>query len=298
MSGKRNHKYTTWIYGYLFIAPTMLGVLILNLWPVFQSFYYSFNEVKGFKSPKFVGLDNYSRLIHDTEIYRALLNTLLYCVLTVPLGVIISLVVAVFLNTKIKGKGIFRSIYFLPVVSAPVAVALVWKWLYNPQYGLINQLLNSMGLSGPDWLGSNFLALPSIAIVGIWSMIGYNMIILIAGLQNIPRSLYEAADIDGAGPIAKFFKITIPMVSPTLFFVTIITVISSFQVFDHIFMMLTPASPSFKYTESIVYLFYRYTFENYNKGYGSTIVILMLVIILILTMIQILLQKKWVHYDN
>jgi multiple sugar transport system permease protein len=294
----KNRKITTWFYGYLFIAPTMLGVFILNLWPIIQSIYYSFNEVKGFNSPKFVGFDNYARLIHDTEVYRSLLNTFLYCILTVPLGIIVSLVVAVFLNTKIKGKGIFRCLYYLPVVSAPAAVALVWRWLYNQQYGLINQLLGIFGIPGPDWLGSRELAVIAVAIVGIWSMVGYNMIILIAGLQNIPRSLYEASEIDGAGAFAKFFRITIPLLSPTLFFVTVITVISSFQVFDHIFMMLKPESPSFKYTESIVYLFYRYTFQNYNKGYGSAIVVLILVIILILTLIQLKLQKKWVHYNN
>jgi multiple sugar transport system permease protein len=296
MSHAKKRKLTTWYYGYLFIAPTLLGVLVLNMWSVLQSIYYSFNEVKGFAPPKFVGLSNYVRLLNDTEVLRAVGNTFLYCLLTVPIGIMISLITAVLLNTQIKGKGIVRSIYFLPVVSAPAAVALVWKWLYNKQYGLINQILTELGIPGPDWLGSNALALTSVAIVGIWSMVGYNMIILIAGLQNIPGSLYEAAEIDGAGPFSKFFKITLPLVSPTLYFVTVITIIGSFQVFDHIYMMLSPESPSFKYTESIVYLFYRYSFENYNKGYGSTIVVLMLVIILLLTWFQTKLQKKWVHY--
>ncbi|WP_313638005.1 sugar ABC transporter permease, partial [Paenibacillus sp.] len=291
-------KFTTWFYGYLFIAPTILAIIVLYLWPMVQSLYYSFNEVKGFQSPVFVGLDNYERLIQDTEVFGALGNTFLYALLTVPLGIFISLITAVLLNTNIKGKGIVRTLYFLPVVSAPAAVALVWKWIYNNQYGLLNQILGFFGIPGQDWLGNPKLALISIAIVGIWSMVGYNMIILIAGLQDIPRSLYESADIDGAGPVRKFFNITLPMVSPTLFFVSVTTVMGSLQVFDHIYMMLTPESPSFKSTESIVYLFFRYTFQNYNKGYGSTIVIFLLLIILALTFVQMKLQKKWVHYND
>jgi multiple sugar transport system permease protein len=245
-----------------------------------------------------VGIDNYSRLIQDHEIFRALGNTFLYTLMTVPVGVLLSLLAAVFLNSGIKGKGFFRTLYFLPVVSAPTAIALVWKWLYNSQFGLINQILQVFGLHGFDWLGSERLALLSVALVGIWSMVGYNMIILIAGLQDIPRVLYESADMDGAGPWAKFSNITVPMVSPTLFFVTVTTVIGSVQVFDHIFMMMNSSSPSFRYTESIVYLFYRYTFQNYNKGYGSSIVIVILIVILILTFVQIRLQRKWVHYND
>lgn len=293
---KRNIK--TWGWAYLFIAPTVLGVMILNLWGVIQSFYYSFHEVKGFGLPKFIGLENYSRLMQDAEVWMSLKNVFVYAVITVPIGVSLSLLLAVLLNTKIKGKGFFRCIYFLPVVSAPAAVALVWKWLYNNDFGLFNQILSIFGIQGPDWLGSVSMAMPSVAIVGIWSMVGYNMIILLAGLQDIPRELYEASEIDGAGPVQKFFKITVPMVSPTLFFVVVTTVISALQVFDTIYMMFKPSAPSFRSVQSIVYLFYRYTFQNYNKGYGSTIVVMLFVIIMILTAIQLKLQKKWVHYSD
>lgn len=291
-------KAKTWAYGYAFVAPTVLGVLILNLWAVIQSFYYSFHEVKGFAAPKFIGWDNYIRLFGDADVWRSLKNVFIYAVITVPIGVFLSLLLAVLLNTKIRGKGVFRCIYFLPVVSAPAAVALVWKWLYNKDFGLINQILNVFGVQGPDWLGNTSLAMPAVAVVGIWSMLGYNMIILLGGLQDIPGDLYEAAEIDGAGPVAKFFRITIPMVSPTLFFVIVTTVISSLQVFDTIYMMFKPTAPSFKSVESIVYLFYRYTFTKYNKGYGSTIVVVLFIIIMVLTLIQNKLQKKWVHYNN
>lgn len=293
---KRNVK--TWGTAYLFIAPTVLGIFILNLWGVIQSIYYSFHEVKGFAAPVFVGLDNYAKLLADGEVWRSLKNVFVYAIVTVPIGVFLSLLLAVLLNVKIKGKGIFRCIYFLPVVSAPAAVALVWKWLYNNEFGLFNQILGAINIKGPDWLGDPKMAMISVAIVGIWSALGYNMILLLAGLQDVPGELYEAAEIDGAGSIQKFFKITIPMVSPTLYFVLVTSIISALQVFDTIFMMFKPNAPSFKSVESIVYLFYRYTFQNYNKGYGSTIVVFLFVVIMSLTIIQQVLQKKWVHYND
>lgn len=291
-------KAKIWAYGYAFTAPTVAGIIILNLWGVIQSFYYSFHEVKGFAAPKFIGFENYIKLFQDAEVWRSLKNVFIYAILTVPAGVFLSLLLAVLLNTKIRGKGIFRCIYFLPVVSAPAAVALVWKWLYNKDFGLINEILSVFGIQGPDWLGNPSIAMAAVAIVGIWSLLGYNMIILLGGLQDIPNGLYEAAEIDGAGPVAKFFRITVPMVSPTLFFVIVTTIISSLQVFDTIYMMFKPTSPSFKSVESIVYLFYRYTFTKYNKGYGSTIVVVLFVIIMVITMIQNKLQSKWVHYNN
>lgn len=293
---RRNLK--TWFYAYLFVAPTVIGVIVLNLWGVVQSFYYSFHEAKGFQEVKFIGLDNYMRLLSDAEVWRSLQNVLIYAVITVPIGVAFSLLLAVLLNTKIRGRSFFRCIYFLPVVSAPAAVALVWKWLYNKDFGLFNQILGMLGIAGPDWLGDKSMAMVSVAIVGIWSMVGYNMILLLAGLQEVPGELYEAAQIDGAGPFQKFVKITVPMVSPTLFFVVVTSVISALQVFDVIYMMFKPSAPAFKTVESIVYLFYRYTFTNYNKGYGSTIVVALFVIIMLLTAVQMGLQKKWVHYND
>lgn len=294
---KLGKKMSKAFWGYFFIAPTLIGVLILNIWSVIQTIYFSLNEVKGFNSPKFIGFENYQRLFSDSEMFRTLGNTFKYALITVPIGVFLSLLVAVMLNTKIRGKNAFRGIYFLPVITAPTAVALVWKWLYNNQYGLINYVLRLFGLNGVDWLGNRNIALVSIAIVGIWSMIGYNMVILLAGLQEVPQTLQEAANIDGAGPVTRLFKITIPLVSPTLFFVTVTTTISSLQVFDHIYMMLEPKSPAYKHVQSVVALFFRYTFSNYNKGYGSAIIAVLLVIILAITLIQMALQKKLVHYD-
>lgn len=286
-----------WAWGYLFVAPTVIGVMILNLWAVVQSFGYSFMESIGFQPSKFIGFDNYIRIFTDTEFWNSLKNVFIYALLTVPLGVFLSLVIACLLNANIKAKSFFRCIYFLPVVSTPAAVALVWKWLYNKDFGLINDMLAAIGIQGPDWLGDPSMAMISVAIVGIWSMLGYNMILLLAGLQNVPRELSEAAKIDGANSFNVFRYVTIPMVSPTLFFVVVTTLISALQVFDVIFMMFKTSSPSFLSVESVVYLYYRYTFTSYNRGYGSTIVVVLFAIIMVLTAIQMKLQKRWVYYS-
>ncbi|WP_321388509.1 sugar ABC transporter permease [uncultured Enterococcus sp.] len=268
----------------------------MNVWPIIQSVYFSFNQIKGLGQPKWIGLDNYAKAFQDPDLRRALWNTFVYTLVTVPVGTALSLVTAVFLNSKIKFKSFFRVLYFIPVVSAPAAVAMVWRWLYNYDSGLINYLLSLIGISGPNWIADSNVVLIAIMIVGIWSALGYNMIILLGGLQDIPKTYYEAAEMDGAGPIRQFFNITIPMLSPTLFFVVTTTFISSLQVFDTIFMMVDKKNPALRSAESIVYLFYRETFDSNNKGYGATIAVLLLLLILVCTAVQMKLQKKWVHY--
>lgn len=284
-----------WAYG--FIAPSLILICVLNLWPILQTFYFSLNEVRGFQSPVFVGLSNYMTLFGDEEFWKSLTNTCIYTVVTVPVGVILSLITAVFLNASIKGKSFFRVLYFLPVISAPAAVAMVWRWLYNSDFGLINYILSVLHIQGPNWIADSRVVLGSVMIVGIWSLVGYNMVILLAGLQDIPGSYYEAAQIDGADSLKQFLHITVPLVSPTLFFVVLTTMISSLQVFDHIYMMLDSTNPALKSGESIVYLFYKYTFANNNKGYGSAIATVLLFLVMLLTVIQMKVQKKWVHYQ-
>lgn len=285
-----------WSWGYFMVAPTMIGLFILNIFPIFQTMYLSFTKSGSFGKVTFVGLENYQKLIQDKLVIQSFINTFKYTLITVPLGVILSLLVAVLLNTQIKGKTIYRTLFFLPVVSAPAAVAMVWKWIFNSDYGMINNFLKALGISGVNWLTNPNTALWAVAIVGIWSMIGYNMIILLAGLQEIPATYYEAAEIDGAGPVRQFFSITLPLVTPTLFFVIITTLIGSLQVFDVIYMMISRSNAALPYVQSVVVLFYRYAFEMNMKGYGSAIIILLFVIILIITYIQLKLQKKWVHY--
>lgn len=285
-------------WGWLFVAPTMIGLLVLNIIPIFQTIYKTFFKTGDFgKGNIFVGLENYARMLGDKAIWQALGNTLLYTAVEVPLSIAIALVLAVLLNRKMRGRTVYRTIYFTPMVAAPAAIAMVWRWLYNTDFGLINQMLGKIGLGPISWLSNPNLSIISIGIVGIWSCIGYNMILFLAGLQEIPLDYFEAADIDGATGVTQFLRITVPLLSPNIYFVATTRTIAAMQVFDLIFMMVDKSSPVVPRTQSLVYLFYKYTFEQYNQGYGSTIVVLLLVVILVLTVIQQYVQKKWVHYN-
>ncbi len=285
-----------WKWGYIMIFPTFIGLMILNIIPAIQTLVLSFEKAGAFGKSTWVGLDNYKKLFQDPAVIRAVFNTLGYTIISVPAIVILSLIVAVLLNKKIKGVSVYRTIYFLPMVAAPAAIAMVWRWLFNSDYGLINYLLSAIGINGPKWITDPNVALISIAIVGVWSAVGYNMVLLLAGLQEIPKDYYEAASIDGASPFRQFFTITIPLVSPTMFFVVVTSVISAFQVFDIIFMMIDKTSTAIESTQSLVYLFYKHSFVLNDKGYGSAIVMLLLAIIMIVTVIQVKCQKKWVNY--
>ncbi|MDO5516711.1 MAG: sugar ABC transporter permease [Clostridium sp.] len=286
-----------WIWAYVLVAPTIIGLMVLNIIPIFQTLYLSFFKSGDFgKGNIFVGISNYKKMFADSQVWGAVANTLEYTIIVVPVTIIISMILAVLLNSKIKGKGIYRTIYFLPMVAAPAAITMVWKWLYNNQFGLINYLLSKIGAGPVNWIDDPSVALISICIIGIWSSVGYSMILLIAGLQEIPKDYYEASSIDGASPIRQFFSITIPLVSPTLFFVMVTSIISSLQVFDAIYMMIDVSSPAYNKTVSLVYLFYNSSFKYSDKGYGSAIVMLLLAIIMIITVFQMKAQKKWVNY--
>lgn len=293
-----NRKRAEFFWGWIFILPTMIGLIVLNIIPIFQTIYQSFFKTGAFgRGNIFVGFANYERLFADTAVWQALINTLKYAIVEVPFSIAIALVIAVLLNTKMRGRSTYRAIYFLPMVVAPAAVSMVWKWLFNTKFGLLNHLLENMGLKPIAWLSDPKIAIYSLAVVGIWSVIGYNMVLFLAGLQEIPRDYYEAAQIDGANSIQQFFKITVPLISPTMFFVVVTRVIASMQIFDSIFMMINTSSPALKKTQSLVYLFYRYAFVENNKGYGSAIVVLLLVVIMLITVFQMIAQKKWVHYN-
>lgn len=286
------------LWGWLFILPTMIGLIVLNIIPIFQTIYQSFFKTGAFgRGYIFVGLKNYKRLIEDDAVWQALLNTVKYAVVEVPFSIAIALVIAVLLNSKMRGRSVYRAIYFLPMVVAPAAVSMVWKWLFNTEFGLLNHILESIGLQSVSWLSDPKIAIYSLAVVGIWSVIGYNMVLFLAGLQEIPKDYYEAAQIDGANAVQSFFKITVPLISPTMFFVVVTRVISSMQIFDSIYMMININNPALKKTQSLVYLFYRYAFVENNKGYGSAIVVLLLLVIMLITIFQMVAQKKWVHYN-
>lgn len=298
---KTKHKATSqerneFKWGWAFILPTMLGLIILNIYPMINTVYKSFFKTGDFgKGDKFIGFTNYATLISDSEVWQSLLNTFKYAIVEVPFSIIIALILAVFLNRKMVFRSGYRTIFFLPMVAAPAAVAMVWRWLYNTRFGLLNHVFGT----NISWMSNPHIAFISIGIIGIWSIIGYNMVLFLAGLQEIPRDYYEAANIDGANGIKQFFNITLPLLSPTIFFVTITRVIGAMQVFDLIYMIMgtDTNNPALESTQSLVYLFYRYSFSENNQGYGSTIVVLLLLVILVITVFQMKAQKKWVYYN-
>lgn len=285
------------LWGWAMVAPTIIGLIVLNIIPIFQTLKMSFHKSGDFgRNDIFVGFENYQRMLGDAQVWQATWNTFKYTLLVVPATVTLAIFLAVLLNSKIRGKHLYRTIFFLPMVAAPAAVNMVWKWLYNTDFGLINFVLGKMGIGRINWIEDPKIAMYSIALIGIWSTVGYSMILILAGLQEIPKDYYEAAKIDGASPAKQFFQITLPLVSPTLFFVVVTSIIQSMQVFDVIYMMEDIRSPAYDKTVSLVYLFYNNSFKYTDKGYGSTIVILLLVIILLITALQMKAQKKWVYY--
>lgn len=293
---KRQKK--DWIAGYLFIAPVTIGLAIFYVFPFLQNFWFSFNDVNKFNVAVFNGIENYKQLFQEPDLLLALKNTFLYAIVTVPIGLILSLILASLLNSKIKGKGIYRTVYFLPSVTMAAAVALVWKLIFNGDYGILNSLLSKIGIEGQSWLTNPHTALFCVMIVSIWGSVGYNMIILLAGMQGVSKSYYEAAAIDGASPMQRFFKITVPLVSPTIFFVSITGLIGAFQVFDSIYMMIDPdKNPAFNAVKTVNVLFYQNAFMYGYKGYAAAISIFMFVIIMLITAVQLWGQKKWVNYD-
>ena len=280
-------------WGWIMVAPTIIGLVVLNLWPFVQTIYTAFCEHLGFGHYRFVGLANFTRMFQNAEFWRATWNTILFCILTVPLGLFLSLLVAMLLNAKIKFKGGFRTIFFLPLVCAPAAVTMVWRFIFNGEYGILNQLFGTE----IGWITDPKFVMISCAIVAIWSNIGYDAVLLLAGLQTIPKTLYEANSIDGAGPVKQFFTITLPMVSPTLFVVMIMRLMSAVKVYDLIYMMVEETNPAVTSVQSLMYLFYRSSFVAGERGYGSAIVIWTVGLIGLITVIQFLGQKKWVNYD-
>ena len=280
-------------WGWMMVAPTIIGLVVLNVWPFIQTIWASFCEHLGFGHYKFIGLDNYINMFQNADFWKATLNTLVFCVLTVPVGIFLSLLVAVMLNAKVKFKGGFRTIFFLPMVCAPAAVTMVWRWIFNADYGVLNQIFGT----NVKWITDPNVALVSCAVVAIWSAIGYDAVLLLSGLQNISKSYYEAASIDGAGKIKQFFTITLPMVSPTLFVTMIMRLMASMKVYDLIYMMVEETNPAVTSVQSLMYLFYRESFVAGSRGSGSAIVIWTVLLIGLVTVIQFMGQKKWVNYD-
>ena len=282
------------MWGYIFVAPTMIGLIVLNLYPLINTIWQSLCETGDFgKGNEFVGLANYVAAFSSGETWQALWNTVKYAIIEVPFGVAIALVLAVLVNKKMPGRTIFRTIFFLPMVCAPAAVAMVWKWLFNQEYGLLNNIFGT----NIAWISDPNIAWISIGIIGVWSIIGYNMVLFIAGLQEIPGDYYEAARIDGASEIYSFFHITIPLLSPTTFFIVQTRIIGALTIFDLMFMVMDKTNQALPKVQSMVYLFYTYAFTNGDKGYGATIAIILVIFVLIITVILQKAEKKLVYHN-
>ncbi|EIA21073.1 carbohydrate ABC transporter permease [Listeria fleischmannii] len=293
----KKYKKRDMLSALFFVGPLFIGLLIFYLIPMVQSVFYSFTEWGMFGGYNFTGLANYKKMLTDPEVFKALKNTLTYAIFTVPIAMAISIFIATLLNNKIKGVAMYRMIYFLPAVTMTSAVAMIWKWMFNSQYGIINQFLSIFGIKGPAWLSDSNTAMIALIIVGVWSSLGTSIVIYLAGLQGVPTTFYEAAEMDGAGPIRKFFKITLPLLTPTMFFNLITSLISALQVYDLIFLMYSQTNPALQDVQSLAYLFYKNAFILNDKGYGAAITVVLLILTLVITVINFSLQKKWVHYQ-
>lgn len=279
----------------VFLLPNLAGLAVFYLWPIVQNFYYSFTTWRVFGAHSFSGLANYRRLLHDGDVLGGFAHTFVYTALTVPVSIAVSLALAVLVNKEGRIFRAYRVVLLLPMVTMPAAIGMIWRWIYNGDYGILNALLHDVGLGRVTWL-SGRTALLSLIAVGIWSVIGYNLVILLAGLQTIDRTVYEAAALDGAGPVRTFFSMTLPMLTPTLFFLVVTSLINALQVFDLMFLMIGEQSPAARTTGSAVYQFYEQSFVQGDKGYGATIAVVLFAVILLITVVQVRLQKRWVFY--
>lgn len=289
--------------GYLFIAPWLLGFFLLTAGPMVASLYISTTSWSMLSPPVSVGLANYERILTDDPFFlKSLQNTLYYVVFSVPLGIVIALLLALLLHQRARGMGVFRTSFFLPSITNMVAVSMLWLWVFNPEFGLLNWFLRLFGVEGPFWLQSEVWAKPALILMSLWG-VGGTMIIFLAALQGIPQELYEAAELDGAGPSRRFFHITLPMISPAMLFNIIIGIIGSFQVFTQAYVMTGTAQPGSEggpnnATLFVVLYLYKKAFQEFRMGYASALAWILFCIILAATIVQMRLSRRWVHYEG
>ena len=274
----------------LMLAPNIIGFFMFMVFPILATLFFSFTEYDLIGAPKIIGLDNYVELFRDPIIATTLNNTLVFTLITVPIGMAFSLLLAIFLDQKIAFKRFYRGAYFLPSITSMVAVSIVWQWIYNPEFGLMNYLLSFVGIRGITWLSSSSTSLLSLAIVNIWKSAGYNMMLFLAGLQGISNTYYEAGQLDGASKWKQFIHITLPMLSPTTFFIFIMSVISSFQVFDSVILM-TKGGPG-RSSSVLVHYLYQNAFQYFSMGYACAIAYLLFFIVLLVTILNMRLERK------
>ncbi len=290
----RDAKWAWW-----FVIPSLAGILLFYIWPIFKTGYYSFTKWGAFgNSITWVGTDNYARLFKDPYLLTSILNTLIYTAI-VLCAIPIAVVFASLINRPgLKFATLYRVAFFMPYVAMPTAIALVWRMIYNGDFGVLNYLLSFFGIQGPAWTSTKGFAIVAVGVLGLWASLGFIMIVLSAGLKSIPPELYEAASLDGASPTKQFWHITVPLLTPSIFFITVITVINGFQLFDMLFALMGgKQNPAMNDSQSLVYLFYNNAFILNDKGYAAAIAMLILVLVGAVTVFQFRMQKKWVNYE-
>lgn len=291
-------KIKHWTWGYLFVAPTIIGLIVLNIWPIIETFVLSFQKNLGFNRYELSGLANYIKVFSDPEVWVSLKNTFVFSLISVPAGIFISLLAAWLLCKPIRGTSVYRMLFFLPMVAAPAALTMVWSWMFNTEFGVLNYLLGFLGVQKISWLNDSHYAMFSIILIAIWSSMGQQIIILIVAIKNVPKVYYEAAELDGANEKAKFLKIMMPLVSPNIFFLTVTGIIGALSQFDIVYMIYgTSNSTALDSVKTIMYQYYRAAFVSQDKPYASAIAVVTLVIIFALTAVQMKLQKKIVFYE-
>ncbi|WP_220506520.1 carbohydrate ABC transporter permease [Microbispora sp. H10830] len=280
---------------YALLAPSLVGFLLFLVAPIFGVAALSLFDWNLMGAPSFVGLDNYRELAADPEVWRAVLNTIYYVVLNIPAQTVLALLLALALNRRMLGGKVLRVVFVLPWMAMPVALGIIWSWVFDPRYGVVNQVLGVVGIDGPNWLTDPAWAMPVIASVNVWQYTGYTMLILLAGLQAIPHTLYEAAAIDGTTPVQRFFMITLPLLRPSLFFVLVTNTIGSFQIFDTVFVM-TQGGPGGA-TDVLNFHIYQQGFQLFRSGYASALAMVLFALILLVTAVQFLYFRKRTVYD-
>lgn len=290
---RRQEELTAW----LFVAPVALGILLFQVYPVLFSLYISFTTWNLIRPPRWAGITNYVHLFTTDFVFpTALLNTAEYALGTVIPGIALALVFALLLNQQIRGRFVYRAIYFVPVIAPTVSIAILWTWIYDPSFGVLNYALKIIGITGPPWIADSAWAMPSVIIMAIWQSLGFNIVIFLAGLQGISQDYYEAAAIDGANAIRRFSAITLPLLSPVTFFVLVLSVINALQVFTAPYV-LTRGGPA-NATMTIVMYLYNEAFPYQSMGVASAIAYCLFVIIVALTALNFYLQKVWVFYEE
>ncbi|MET4783159.1 sugar ABC transporter permease [Glaciihabitans sp. UYNi722] len=295
--GGKDRRYEA-LTGYLMILPLFAGVSVLFFYPIGRSIYLSFTKTGIFRGETFVGLAQYQQLLGDSQFWASVAHTLLYALISLA-AIPIAVFFAALLNVKgLRFRSFYRVLFFLPVVTMPVAVGMIWKYLFNSDFGVVNQVIGLIGIPKVAWLSQPIVVVVAIAIVGLWASLGLNIILMLSGLQTVPNDVMEAASLDGAGAVRRFMSVTLPLVTPTIFLIAVLNVIASLQVFDLVLIMIGPNSSSINSASTIVYYFYEVGFIQSNRGYAAAISVALLVLTMVVTAAQFRLQRRWVNYDR